>query len=291
MSTKVHNGYRLTAGTDPFAFIVSARAVLDPVRDRLDARILATAATALLDAATRDGADYPPSALASAFLAHDDEQSKLTKTDRRENPNRFELAIVADDQTGRAGVLIYAERPELIDAFEALDAVEPYPYWNNSDQPDDVTDTEWDQRRDFWDRTVGSRPPAEQGLSWMLRGAYDAGMISLTGAFSGAVSPLIAAEAPTAGDRARGLAQRAVANAAIVGYSEARDLMRIVSSTMRTSRYPEVVEAANALLIDIGPDTLTGGPVTPIADIDAKRARFTAAARAAGERLAKGDPS
>ncbi|HUX69859.1 MAG TPA: hypothetical protein VMV41_05050 [Cellulomonadaceae bacterium] len=291
MSTKVHNGYRLAAGTDPFAFIASARAVLDPVRDRLDARILATAATALMDAATRDGADYPQSALTVAYLAHDDEQSKFAKTDRRENPNRFELVIVADTQTGRAGVLIYVERPELVDAFEALDAVEPYPYWNNSDQPDDVTDAEWDQRRDFWGRTVGSRPPAERGLSWRLRGAYDTGMISLTGAFSGVVSPLVVAEAPSADDRARGLAQLAVANAAIVGYTEARDLMRIVSSTMRTSRYPEVVEAAKALLIDIGPDTFTGGPIALIADIDAKRAQFTAAAHAAGAALAKGATS
>lgn len=41
MSTKIHNGYRLAEGTNPFEFARRVRAVMDPIRDRADGALLA----------------------------------------------------------------------------------------------------------------------------------------------------------------------------------------------------------------------------------------------------------
>lgn len=40
-----------------------------------------------------------------------------------------------------------------------------YSYWNNVDEPEDVTEEEWDARRDFWDFL---NVPAEDGLIYEL---------------------------------------------------------------------------------------------------------------------------
>lgn len=41
MGTNISHGYRLKAGTDPFAFVARLRAVMDPARDAADAKLLA----------------------------------------------------------------------------------------------------------------------------------------------------------------------------------------------------------------------------------------------------------
>lgn len=41
-----------------------------------------------------------------------------------------------------------------------------YYYQNQADMPDDITENEWDERRDFWDEAVGDDTWVERGLSF-----------------------------------------------------------------------------------------------------------------------------
>jgi hypothetical protein len=41
MSTTIRNGYRLAPGTSPFEFARRVRDIIDPIRDRADAEMLA----------------------------------------------------------------------------------------------------------------------------------------------------------------------------------------------------------------------------------------------------------
>lgn len=49
----------------------------------------------------------------------------------------------------------------------ALEGVSDYGYWNNTDRPEDVTDQEWDTRRQDWD-AIGYGPAIDYGLSIQL---------------------------------------------------------------------------------------------------------------------------
>jgi hypothetical protein len=292
MSTKLHHGYQLTVGTDPFAFIASARAALDPIRDRADAAVLAERAIDILDRAILDPeptSDPDPftalmkTPLNRAWSELNDEQSKLKENDWRRDPTRLELAIGRDPLTERLGVLLFAEERLLVDAFRALPEVEEYGYWNNSDQPDGVTEAQWDERREFWDRVLpGYDPPSVAMFTWSLRGAHDTGLMRL----AGVRSPLILEGLPEPGWRAQQLARRAVLAAACKDVTDIDRIMTLVSRTMSTTRFPEVVDAARALLItDVDFALLRGERLPVIDDIDLKRAALRGLAAAAGQRL------
>lgn len=306
MSTKLHHGHRITLGADPFDLIVQARAVLDPVRDRLDAKILAQLATRIIDQATYGQGGHPTpeptgnpgvdalhreilsNPIWRAFNEYDEEQRKLSVHSFGHDPNRFELAFGRDPDTERIGVLVYTERSELSDAFQALPQVEAYGYWNNTDQPDDVSDAEWADRRTFWDRVLGDGVPIERTLSWVLRGEYDPGMIQMAGSWDGDPSSVLFSQIPSMEERARGIAVQAVLTAGIRGVPQGR-ITRLLFPLTSTSRYPEVVDLARPLLVEITPEVLLGKTTPAVDDVNAKRAALTAAAEEAAARLVKTD--
>jgi hypothetical protein len=41
-----------------------------------------------------------------------------------------------------------------------------FSYWNNTDTPDEISDSEWDDRGRIWDAAIGSDPPAERGFTF-----------------------------------------------------------------------------------------------------------------------------
>jgi hypothetical protein len=289
MSIKLHHGHRLTLGADPFDFIVQARAVLDPVRDRLDARLLAHTAAILIDKAIADGTATPEHPVSAAYMANEDDQAKLSKEDRLQDPNRFELTIGRDPRTGRLGVLTYVEQPELLSTFRSLPHVEQYAYWDNTDRPKGVTAKQWETRARFWDRLVGWDPPAERMFSWVLRTEYHPGMILIAGFTKDEVHPLVIEEVPDDDRRSRYLARRAVMNAGYRGTTDPNTVMRTMWVLADDRRYPEVVDLARPLLVHITPDALRGTVTPKIEDVEAKRSALAAAAETAATRLVKTD--
>lgn len=182
MSTKIYNGYRLSLAIDPFEFTSQLRAVMDPIRTRLDARTLMERAIAAVDGADASGQSRPQHALFTALTDFDNEQRKMGSHDWGHDPNRFEVSFGYDRQTRRVLCLLYADQPEFTEAWESLPQVEAFGYWNNGDQPEDVTDADWAARRDAWERVMpGCTPPVECMLSFSLRAAppYNRRMIDL----------------------------------------------------------------------------------------------------------------
>lgn len=178
MSTKIPHGYRLAQSADLWQFLDDLRTTLNPMRDRLDAAQLASHATMILDNAQFGlpspikpehdlGAEFPP--LFRAWHSYEAEQATLKSTDLMADPNRFDLSIGREPATGRIMLLRFCEQQPLIDLFEAMSEVEPYPYWNNTDRPDELTQEEWDARGAEWDRLVHDGPAAESTLTFHLR--------------------------------------------------------------------------------------------------------------------------
>ncbi len=228
------------------------RAVMNPVRDRLDAKVLAEAAVRLIDDADLAGAARPKSPLAKAFMEFDEQQHKAGKGSWEHDPNRFEMSLGQDAKTGRVLVLVRAERPEFRDAFAAMDEVAEYAYWNNADQPEGITESEWRQRKDAWNRVLpGAGVPADTMLDMRLRVDHFVGMLTLAQHKDG-VHPLILDTLPTREQRARRLLRAA-------RYRVARDsddlwgMMRTVERGL-----PEVAADLAPLLSDITAADLTG---------------------------------
>lgn len=183
MSTKIRNGYRLAPGTDLLAFTSRLREVMNPVRMRLDARLLMGRAITAVDWADARGEARPRNALATALAEFGDEQRAMDPRQAGHDPNRFEASFGRDAKTGRTLCLLYADQDEYRRAWEALAEVEPYGYWDDTDQPTDVTGAEWRERRQAWGRVMpGWAPPAGCMLSFSLRPALScsAGMAELT---------------------------------------------------------------------------------------------------------------
>jgi hypothetical protein len=174
VSTKIYNGYRLAEGTNVFLFAEHLREVMNPIRRRLDARMLMSAAITAVDSADARGDSRPPSPLLDAMHEFRSDQRKMDSMVRGHDPHRFEVAFVLDTDanggTGRIFCLLYADKTEFVEAWEALTEVEPHGYWNNAEQPDGVTDNEWNERRMTWARLLpGSATPIERSISFSLR--------------------------------------------------------------------------------------------------------------------------
>lgn len=203
MSTKIYDGYRIAlGGTDLLAFVADfdrrANAVYAELFDRVCTRLatfnrdhvtrVAAGLEPALDRTARDLDDHiddttiariqTANHLVNASLLLDDAHTQITRTGRR-NP-RLDLGCQVTIMPGRDGddaptdgpayAILYTENAAYRTAWEAMPGVERYGYWNSTDKPDDVTDTEWDQRRDTWQYVLAGAAPARRGLTWSLLG-------------------------------------------------------------------------------------------------------------------------
>lgn len=178
MSTKLHNGYRLTGpAADLDTVAMGLRQVFLPLMER---EILAEGianATRMWDlhkdGRTPEGLEgtSPIGAATREFIENAREE--------RSSPggrSQFGCDVVffTDPETGGRLALLFAQRNTYRTAFESISGVEPWPYWDNTDRPDDVSEAEWEERRDTWDRVLPfGTAPSTVGLSWSLLGLYD----------------------------------------------------------------------------------------------------------------------
>lgn len=194
MSTKIYNGYRLAAGTNLFEFTRRVRALIDPIRDEVDAALLARLSANAVDTCWLRGETVPSMLTFITFMKWEEEQKKLEDTDRRKDPHRFELCLGEDPETGRILVRLYTDRPAMREAFEAMEEVEPYSYWNNADEPAGVTVEQWNERGAAWERVMpGYLPPAETMLTFVLRSEGNPRTMMMCNFEGGAAGPVLKA--------------------------------------------------------------------------------------------------
>ncbi len=266
MSTKIYNGYRFAPGTDLLDLIPLLRARLDPVRDALDAALLAERAVRAIDAADLCGEKRPDRPVVAALATYLDEQAKATPGSIGHDPHRFELAAARDAITKRLHALVYSERRDLVEAFEALEAVEEYGYWNNADEPAGISEAEWGERRDSWARVLPwDVAPSQVMWSWTLRPNPDAGMHEIArGANPETVHPLVLRQIPDRRWRLRQMIATARLDtlAAVAG---AESVMAHVWDSGRIDG--AIIDRGQSLLADLGaPDLVGATSITAPAD-------------------------
>lgn len=182
MSTKIYNGYRLAADTDVWEFTERLREQGNDERDRLDLEAIERAAEQLEAKRIADGGDLSPSPspearLMSGYLVWDELMRGL-KDSRLGDPHQLDVTFIRDAETGRIYCLLYAGN-SISHVFTEQPEVEEYGYWNNADQPEDVSDEEWEERRAVWDRILGWDPPVRRGLGFDLRADATDGIVEM----------------------------------------------------------------------------------------------------------------
>lgn len=173
MSTIINNGFRLAEGTDLDTFKQTVRDVIDPLRDQEDLKLVAIETAKYIDAQWLAGEPILPGAAAAAYAQWAEAQSKMSVYDYDRDVNRFELSIGTDPGTGRTMVIARAENHVLMDAFEELDGVEEYGYWDHTNSyPEGVTEADWEEREAAWKRTLPGIRISDTMASWFLRDTW-----------------------------------------------------------------------------------------------------------------------
>jgi hypothetical protein len=105
-----------------------------------------------------------PMALAFATTA------RLHKSPNREPADDYACEIVFLPRQDKILCLIITEDERFLDVlintpwFRDSSKLEHYPYWNNTDKPDDVTEPEWEQRKFEWNTAFENGTPALSGF-------------------------------------------------------------------------------------------------------------------------------
>lgn len=162
MSTKIYNGYVLPAMTavELTQFTIRVRGVMNEVRNEMVRRLNAAYCYNILDALAlgkkiSGNVLKPNQRLAFAGYWYIHEQVKLAKTSElRGKGIPLECSVVFLPQDNRILTVFYAEKDGFHSAWRSLPEVKEYGYWNNTDQPDNVTDEEWAERRQSWDSVL-----------------------------------------------------------------------------------------------------------------------------------------
>jgi hypothetical protein len=181
MSTKIYNGYKLPLMSlgSLHELLTGFRDKIKPVKERLLAKSVAKLATDFIDRhamgdrklSATDAEDMlcPTGNLDPLIAANDwldTRRQKVARTKERDNEADLAVDVCLIPTNDKILALLYSERKEYIKIWTDVAGVEPYPYWNNSDEPDGLSWDEWERRGKEWDKALGDGIPALEGLSY-----------------------------------------------------------------------------------------------------------------------------
>ena len=169
MSTRIHNGTRCSGTLRPDILARRLADIVTPIHEQLVIEAVAVLAYANVRHAL---AGITPEAIGDiAFLVQADkviaEASKSAQRSTGQFSLEMSVAFVsdpADDRYVYAGV--FAQNNRLSEAWSQLPGVEAFPYWDNTDGPDDVTEADWTERGQIWNRVLGFEPWTKAGVCW-----------------------------------------------------------------------------------------------------------------------------
>lgn len=178
MSTKVHHGFKINTVDlwELHGLMTSLRATCEPLarwhltRTHLRRMIEEADERRVLPEVKRE-----ESVWSTCFKRAMDAEAMLKKGRRQPQLDfSFEVCLVP-----RGAYLLglwYTEQRVFQDELFKLPKVEPYPYWNNTDQPEGISDEEWRARGEEWGEAIGWSAPAEKGFTYQITRPQMAGL-------------------------------------------------------------------------------------------------------------------
>lgn len=162
MSTKIFNGY-LHPDTDlatVYQSFHAKRPRIAEIAQTIIAQFYARGVARQVDGVVKPGDSGGPDVV-KLMMDLLERQKRMRADLTRDTEIDVESSVVIIPSDGKVFILVYAEQPEMKAAI--TEGLIPYPYWDNSEAPDDVSAAEWDQRRDDWDAALARDPISRPG--------------------------------------------------------------------------------------------------------------------------------
>ena len=170
MSTKIYNGYRLPLTNHASLPKVmqyldrKRKAIVDCAR-RESSKSLVKLAIGNFDSTwlgrNKGHESSKGSALINAmmFVA---KEAKKVKAEGIRSPYDWSCSVIVLKGRQRLLAMLYCEDERLTKIAKSI--LEPFPYWNNTDRPSNMSEKEWDERGQEWDEVLGYDAPSKKGM-------------------------------------------------------------------------------------------------------------------------------
>jgi len=178
MSTKIYNGYRLDLTLAQLEKkMKSFRVELADLAESLFQKLVMGIAVEMLDTIALKRridwyyAQYTTldefSAMGLTYLSAHERSRKAAESKLRDPDFDFSCEVVVLPHNKQLYALLFAENKELKSFWEYQSWVHPFYYWNNAEQPEDMTARVWRARGRLWDKILWNRGiPSLSGLTF-----------------------------------------------------------------------------------------------------------------------------
>lgn len=168
MSIKIYDGFRLPS-MDLGTLLTHIREFRQELIHLIEDRItdfLARRAIDELDKAVIFEKSLEPSPFLSVLFRCWEDQKRILSDGLRNPEIDFGCSFTFFPvEKGFLGIC-FTEQRDFLNRWFSRPFVESYPYWNNTDPPDDVSLEEWGLRSDCWESALGeSKVPDREGFS------------------------------------------------------------------------------------------------------------------------------
>ncbi len=183
MSTKIYNGYQIKEMSMPELLLLIQRVqdALLPVHEKLYMTQFVREALRIIDgkvllipekfaamaASGSKGCEVTPYFYANSVIRNAQKEIKISQIRDPLYDFGCEIVVLPLSQ-GKILAILYTEKKAFTDIVESFPEIEPYPYYNDTDEPEDITLEEWDARGQEWEKALNKDIPSLCGFTVSL---------------------------------------------------------------------------------------------------------------------------
>lgn len=171
MSIKLHNGFVFNTSNlmEIYEHVNEFRKQLQPLVYDKTVQYFAEECTSLYDIKSLSG-DKIHGIFNEVFQNFTMKQDEVRVKMVRDPSVDFQFSITVIPTADKFYGLFYTEQKDFADMWADYDMVSEYIYYNNTDQPDGITDEEWKARGDTWDSLLDpfNGIPAQAGFTFSI---------------------------------------------------------------------------------------------------------------------------
>jgi hypothetical protein len=181
MSTSLHHGYKLALSLDELApaFRELQRSIKEADQRAFYTHAATRLATILDTINLKDkfvAGTYNTTESISPFqqvqLATRAEREAIRISGGRSSEDYETNWVIFPQPSGQMLALLFTEQDHVRKIWESHPAITPYPYWDNCEGPEDVSDQNWELRGKEWDQALPTDIPATSGLTFQVYSEY-----------------------------------------------------------------------------------------------------------------------
>ena len=178
MSTRIHNGFRLMGHS-----FESYLRYVPEIRERLQEKAQSLARQFVMNYAVMlydlhqlgiGTHEKPRSYLGAGFDAYMARHDNIERDHSSDPLMDFTAEVVLFPGNGYLLGVMFIANKELREIWQSQPAWEEFAYWDNSDEPEDISPADWEKRKRLWEEAMPDyRPPSQYGYSLNLLRNFD----------------------------------------------------------------------------------------------------------------------